>query len=113
MFSFNLFYFLFSFFFMLVCFIALTNFWNARWASHHQTLRGNSLTCCNMSPIHPVNILLLLYKVCGTWDAVATRKVHREKNVNLKYVQGNVLEIVKGTKKSGGCIRTEAKAKSS
>ena len=39
----------------------------------------------------------------GAWDAVATRKVHPEKNAYLKSVQENILKIVtKVTRSDGG-----------
>ena len=69
---------------------------------------------CRVSPIEPVNGLLLasyntiiLQVECGTWDFVATREVSFEKYNQLKCMQLKVLKSVTRITKRDGGIRTD------
>ena len=45
--------------------------------------------------------------VCDAGDAMVKRKVHHEKNMDLKSVQGNLQKSVESMTKSGGGIRND------
>ena len=96
--------------YIVLCSNALAKWQNATGTSHHPNLMDNCPTCNGMArPYQSTERLAVSpFQVkCTTWNSVAMRVVLLEKNIDMKYMEVNILRNIARVTKTCSDIRTD------